>query len=102
MAGDISVLHGYSPGNKMSIDSALQLINTEISNFRPELKYKLGLALPLSVYGEVTERKRKGSVSVCVCLRQRPAHTITIQNSQTPFVIGKNSLLLAKTDLHLY
>lgn len=56
MAGDISVLHGYSPGNKMSIDSALQLINTEISNFRPELKYKLGLAFLLSVYGQVTER----------------------------------------------
>jgi len=40
----------------MSIDSALQLINTEISNFRPELKYKLGLAFVLSVYGQVTER----------------------------------------------
>lgn len=56
MAGDISVLHGYGPGNKMSIDSALQLINTEISNFRPELKYKLGHAFLLLVYGQVTER----------------------------------------------
>lgn len=80
MAGDISVLHGYSPGNKMSIDSALQLINTEISNFRPELKYKLELALLLSVYGEVIERYTAARLNECVyvCSRARPECTSTI------------------------
>ncbi len=80
MAGDISVLHGYSPGNKMSIDSALQLINTEISNFRPELKYKLELALLLSVYGEVTERHTVARLKdiVYVYSWARPECTSTI------------------------
>lgn len=37
----ITVLHGNGPGNKMNIDSALCLINNEISNFRAKLKCKL-------------------------------------------------------------
>lgn len=59
MGRAITVLHGYGPHNKMNIDSALRMIDNEISNFRAELKCKLAFMLPCQVRSDSGRKVKK-------------------------------------------
>lgn len=82
MDGDITVLHGSGPGNKMNIDSALRLIDGEISNLCAELKCKPCLN------GIVGEKKKKEKEKKKAGIKQgNTAHALCLGTPSGPLTL---------------
>lgn len=61
----ITVLHGNVPGNKMNIDSALCMINNEMSNFGGQIKMQTGLTLAIAGLSD-NGFSKQGECHICV------------------------------------